>query len=93
MKTQLAILLAWLGSWLRYFACLVGWFVDWLAGCLLGLLTRLLSRSLDCWLAYFFGLLCLLVLICFAWLTCEARAVEHQKLNQTTPYGVVWLSF
>ena len=26
-------------------------------------------------------------------MTCEDRAVEHQKLNQTTPYGVVLLSF
>ena len=61
-----------------------------------------LANLLACWLAclltylracLLFGLLCLLVLICFAWLTCEARAVEHQKLNQTTPYGVVWLSF
>ena len=33
-----------------------------------------------------FGLLCLLVLICFTWFTCEARAVKHQKLNQTTPW-------
>jgi len=68
---------------------MVGWFVGWLVACLLGLLTRLLARSLACCLASYFSLLCLLVLICFAWLTCEARAVEHQKLNQTTPDGVV----
>ena len=33
------------------------------------------------------------ILICFTWLTCEAFAVEHQKLNQKTPYGVIWLNF
>ena len=41
---------------------------------------------LACLLVFLVGLL-------VGWLTCEARAVEHQKPNQTTPYGVVWLSF
>ena len=36
----------------------------------------------------FFGLLCLLVFICFAWLACEARAVEHQELNEKTPFSL-----
>ena len=33
-----------------------------------------LARLLACLLGWLVG-----------WLTCEARAVEHQKLNQTTP--------
>ena len=45
----------------------------------------LLACSLDRFLLAVFGLFCLLILICFAWLPCEARAVEHQKLNQMTP--------
>ena len=80
-------LASWLVGWLVVW--LAGWLVDWLVGWLVGYLFVCL---LDCSLA-FFGLLCLLVLICFVLLICEARVVEHQKLNQTTPYGVVWLSF
>ena len=94
----LTCLPGWLVGWLVacLLAWLIGWLVSWLVVCLLCWLVCLLARShaslLACRLA-FFGLLCLLILICLAWLTCEARAVEHQKLNQTTPYGVVWLSF
>ena len=90
-----SFLVGWLIDWLL--GWLAHWLVGWLVGCLLallvGLLAHLLACSFACFLACFFGLLCLLILICFAWLTCEARAVEHQKLNQTKPYGVVWLSF
>ena len=46
-------------------------------------LARLRAYVLVC---LFFGLLSLAdFFVRFAWLTCEARAVEHQKLNQTTP--------
>ena len=107
-------MLAWLVDWLV--SCLVGWLIGWLGDWFVGwLFFCSLSRSLACLL---FGLLCFLLLICYAWLTCEgcavlllawlvswlvacllawltyeARAVDHQKLNQTTPYGVVSLSF
>ena len=53
-------------------ACLHAWLVGWLVG---HLLAYSIARSLACLLARPFGLLCLLILICFAWLTCEARAV------------------
>ena len=46
--------------------------VVWLVGCLLA---DLLGRLLACLLALF-GLLRLLILICFAWLIFEARAVN-----------------
>ena len=73
-------------------ACLASLSLRALLG-LLGLRRLRLARSLACLLAYF-GLLCSLILMCFAWLTCEARAVE---LNQTTPstympwFGLSWL--
>ena len=76
-----ACLLAWLIGWL------VVWLLDWLVVCLL---TCSLAHSLARLLAYLLFMVCS---ACVAWLTCEARAVEQQKLNQTTPYGVVWLSF
>ena len=71
--------------------------VSWLVTCMVDFLfacslAHLLARSLACLLA-FFGVLCFLILIWFAWLTCAAWAVEHQQLNQTTAYGVVLLSF
>ena len=71
----------------RYLAWLVGWLVGWLLACLVDLLvswlvvsilTCSLARSLACLLA--FGLLCLPFFICFAWLTCEACAVERRRL-------------
>ena len=69
-----------MGGWLggcvvSCFSCLlwlVSLFVDWLVTCLLDCL---LLASL---LASFFGLLCLLLLMYFPWLTCEARAIENQ---------------
>ena len=65
--------------------CLLCWLVC--------LLACSFARSLAFLLAFLVCFACLPILICFAWLTCEACAVEHQKLNQTTPYGVVWLNF
>ena len=67
-----------------------------IVGCLLGcLLAHLLACSLAgaCFLAcmLFLNLLCLHILICFAWLTCKDRAVEHQKLNQATPECLVFI--
>ena len=44
------------------------------------MLAHLLASLVICFLALFY-LLSLVLLICFAWLICEARAVEHQKLN------------
>ena len=82
-------------------ACLFGWLVSWFLACspvrsLACSLARSLACFIACSLARSLAYLCaclLVFLVCFAWLNCEARAVEHQKLNQTTPYGVVWLSF
>ena len=42
---------------------------------------------LVCWVGWLVGLLLAYLL------ACQLARVEHQKLNQTTPYGVVWLSF
>ena len=41
------------------------------------------ARSLAFLLAFLVCFACLPTLICFAWLTCEAWAVEHQKLNHS----------
>ena len=61
-------------------ACLVGCLIDWLVGWLVGCALLLFA-----WLACF-ALLC--------WLARLNRSrVEYQKLNQTAPYGAVWLSF
>ena len=52
-----------------------------MVACLIGcLLAHLLGRSLACLLALF-GLLSLLILICFAWLICEARSVNLLALD------------
>ena len=81
----LACLLPCLVGWLLA-AWLIGWLVSlldaWFAGCLLArLLARSLASLLACRLA-FFGLLCLLILICLAWLTCEARDIYiHRMLH------------
>ena len=63
----LTCLPGWLVDW--YLACLLGWLADLLVGWLVGLLARLLVRSFACFLACFFGLLCLLTyfdLLCLA---------------------------
>ena len=99
---QFTYLVACLVSWLvgslvsQFLTCLVSWFLGWLLGCLVGyLLTHLhgfqlarsLSPSLARLLACFFVLLCLLMFIYLAQLSCEGCAVEHQKLSQTTAFG------
>ena len=74
-------------------ACLVYWLVGWLVGWLLAWLVGwLFACSLACSLA-FFGSLCLLFCIWFAWLTCETRAVEHQilKFLVFNLLALVWL--
>ena len=65
----------WAGVWLVALVACYGWLVCLLIGWLLACLTVCLLASL---LASFFGLLCLLVLMYFPWLTCEARAIENQ---------------
>ena len=35
---------------------------------------------------------CFLTLTALLYVLCFALRVEHQKLNQKTPYGAVWLS-
>ena len=64
-----------------------------LAWLLLGLLALLDFLDLNGLLALLalLDLLGLLASLCL--LALLSRAVERQKLNQTTPYGVVWLSF
>ena len=87
---------------LEKLACSVVWFA------LLSLLACFLAWfALLAWLAflyftflwlYILGFTCLLAcfdcftLLSLLWLLYAALQVEHQKLNQTTPYGAVWLS-
>ena len=81
----LACLLVCLVGWLigLLVACLVGWLVGWLVSWLVGcLLTCSLARWLAC-LLFRYSLLAYFDLLCLVDL--RGRAVEHQKLNQTTP--------
>ena len=95
LACSLVYLLACLLVCFLVLGCLLRWLVDRFVSWLVGfLLTHLLACSLAGLFACLLGWLFDWLLACvLAWLTCEARAVEHQKLNQTTPYGVVWLSF
>ena len=91
----LTCLPGWLVDWLLAYllAWLIGWLVSWLVVCLLCWLVCLLAcsfaRSLAFLLAFLVCFACLPILICFAWLTCKACAVQHQKLNQRRRFGWV----
>ena len=63
---------------------------------LLGVISTFLIFLLYFWLFFNFYFLNLLSYYFFrgSWHTFFlVNRVEHQKLNQTTPYGAVWLSF
>ena len=84
-----------------YQTCLICFAILALLACLLACFALLCFACLVCFATsvQLATLLACFVLLCFACLLaclallCFALRVKHPKLNQTMPYGVVWLTF